>query len=91
MENVHKNCVEKCLAGIEIREIKKAGKLEKVEMERIDCDKVFENSDGNKICIAYLTPALKWRTGNCALASNKIKEEEVKKKTKGQQKQRKFR
>jgi hypothetical protein len=91
MTDAHKNCVERCLAGVEVREIKKGKGTEKVNMDRGNCDKVFENADGSKICIAYLTPELKWKAGNCALASNLIKEEEVKKKTQGQRKQKSFR
>jgi hypothetical protein len=90
MTTEHKNCVEGCLAAIEIHEVGTGKRIEKVEMHRENCNKTFQNPDGCYICTAYLTPALKWKLGTCALASNVIHDEIVKK-TVGQRKQKSFR
>lgn len=62
--------VEKC------RIFKKEVIVKKVPtmMEKGPCKRIEE-----ELCLAYINPSLKWRLGNCSLATHIIADEEVEK------------
>jgi hypothetical protein len=66
--------VPDCLGGEEYETLEKGKKVKKVTD---DCTRIFELSDGTKVCCAYENPAAVCRLG-CGLGDNKPEVETAK-------------